>query len=65
MPLHSGKSKAVFSSNVREMVKAGHPVKQAVAAAYSMKRKSDHSFYGHMGANQKGQAIYGGLNGSC
>jgi hypothetical protein len=34
MPLRAGKSRAVMSSNIREMVKAGHPVKQAVAAAY-------------------------------
>lgn len=40
MPLKKGKSKAAFKSNIREMVKSGHPVKQAVAAAYSMKRKS-------------------------
>jgi hypothetical protein len=33
MPLKPGKSKAVISSNIREMVKAGHPQKQAVAAA--------------------------------
>ena len=40
MPLHKGKSKKVFSQNVREMVKSGHPIKQAVAAAYSMARGS-------------------------
>lgn len=34
MPLHAGKSKKVMSSNIKEMVKAGHPQKQAVAAAY-------------------------------
>lgn len=34
MPLEKGKSKAAFSHNVHEMVKAGHPVKQAVAASY-------------------------------
>jgi len=34
------KSKAAFKKNVSEMVKSGHPVKQAVAAAYSVKRKS-------------------------
>lgn len=33
MPLKSGSSKAVISSNIKEMVKAGHPQKQAVAAA--------------------------------
>lgn len=34
MPLKQGKSAAGRSANVGEMVKAGHPVKQAVAAAY-------------------------------
>lgn len=40
MPLKKGTSKATFSKNVKEMVRSGHPVKQAVAAAYSEKRKS-------------------------
>lgn len=33
MPLKKGKSDKIVNSNIREMVKAGHPVKQAVAAA--------------------------------
>lgn len=40
MPLKSGKSKEAFSSNVKTEVKAGKPVKQAVAIAYSKKRDS-------------------------
>lgn len=40
MPLKSGKSKKAFSDNVRTEVKAGKPVKQAVAIAYSVKRRS-------------------------
>lgn len=33
MPLKSGSSDKVISSNIKEMMKAGHPQKQAVAAA--------------------------------
>jgi len=33
MPLAKGKSRKVISSNIAEMVDAGHPQKQAVAAA--------------------------------
>jgi len=33
MPLKKGKSKKVISQNIREMEQAGHPHKQAVAAA--------------------------------
>lgn len=38
MPLKPGKSRAVVSGNVREMMKAGHPQGQAVAAALSNAR---------------------------
>lgn len=40
MPLTKGKSKKVISSNISEMVRAGHPQKQAIAAALSEARKS-------------------------
>lgn len=33
MPLKPGKSKRVISRNISEMVAAGHPQKQAVAAS--------------------------------
>jgi hypothetical protein len=34
MPLKEGKSNAVRSANIHELVKAGYPVKQAVAISY-------------------------------
>lgn len=40
MPLKKGKSKKTFSHNVRKEIKAGKSRKQALAIAYSMKRKS-------------------------
>jgi hypothetical protein len=42
MPLKKGTSKKTFSSNVRELMHTGRPQKQAVAIAYSQKRKSEH-----------------------
>lgn len=33
MPLKEGSSKATIKYNIREMVKSGHAVRQAVAAA--------------------------------
>lgn len=40
MPLKSGKSRKVFSANVKAEMAAGKPQKQAVAIAYSVKRRS-------------------------
>jgi hypothetical protein len=40
MPLEKSKSKAAFKKNVATEVKAGRPVKQAVAIAYSTKREA-------------------------
>ncbi len=40
MPLKKSKSKAAFKENIRAEVRAGKPIKQAVAIAYSVKRKS-------------------------
>jgi len=49
MPLKKSPSKAAFKQNIREMVRAGHPVKQAVAAAYREKRFSA----AHKGARKR------------
>lgn len=47
MPLKKGKSKKVVSENIKEMIEAGHPQDQAVAAALRQakgkKRKRKHS----------------------
>ena len=40
MPLKKGKSRKTFESNVREMMAAGHPQDQSVAAAYRQQRES-------------------------
>ncbi len=40
MPLKKSSSDKAFKSNVKAEVKAGKPVKQAVAIAYSVKREA-------------------------
>jgi hypothetical protein len=40
MPLKTGTSQSVFKTNLKEMLRAGHPRDQSLAAAYSQKRKS-------------------------
>jgi len=60
MPLSKGKSKAAFQHNVREMVKAGHPVKQALAAAYSVQRKSHDKAKHHAKHSKMHKAPKGG-----
>lgn len=40
MPLTKSSSKAAFEHNLKEMLKAGHPKKQSLAAAYSTQRKA-------------------------
>ena len=38
MPLNKSTSEAAFKSNVAEMIRAGHPRDQALAAAYRVQR---------------------------
>jgi hypothetical protein len=40
VPLKSGKSQKVISGNIREMIKAGHPRNQAIAASMNKAGKS-------------------------
>jgi hypothetical protein len=40
MPLKKGYSKATISANIGEMVKSGHPQKQAIAAALETARRA-------------------------
>lgn len=40
MPLVKSSSKGAFRKNIKAEVKSGKPVKQAVAIAYSVKRKA-------------------------
>lgn len=40
MPLKQSSSKEAFQHNVKAEIKAGKPRKQAVAIAYSVKRKN-------------------------
>ena len=40
MPLKKSPTPAAFRQNVKAEVKAGKPVKQAVAIAYAVKRKA-------------------------
>lgn len=40
MPLKTGKSKETISYNISEMIEAGHPQDQAIAAAMDKARQS-------------------------
>ena len=41
MPLVKSKTEKAFKENIKAEVKAGKPVKQAVAIAYSTKREAE------------------------
>ena len=40
MPLTKSASDSAFRTNLKEMLEAGHPQKQALAAAYATQRKA-------------------------
>jgi ribosomal protein L12E/L44/L45/RPP1/RPP2 len=42
VPLKKGSSKGTREENIKEMIKAGHDPKQAVAAAYRQQREAQH-----------------------
>jgi hypothetical protein len=42
MPLVKSSSKQAFKTNIRREIAAGKPQKQAVAIAYSVKRRAQH-----------------------
>ena len=48
MPLIKSKSDKAFKSNIKAEIKAGKPQKQAVAIAYSVKRKAKKAVGGRM-----------------
>lgn len=58
MPLAKGSSKKTVSSNIKEMMDAGHPQDQAVAASLSNARKSKRS--GRKGKRSKRSTNRGG-----
>jgi len=47
-PLRKGHSKKTVSENISEMVKAGHPQDQAVAASHDEARKSAKKVLGYV-----------------
>lgn len=62
MPLKKGQKPGSkgFKNNIKEMVEAGHPVKQAVAAAYSAagEKKSTSPRYTIMGKKKSKKDCY-------
>lgn len=54
MPLIKGKSEKAFKENIRAEVKAGKPVKQAVAIAYDVQRRAKKAEGGSSRVNEAG-----------
>lgn len=54
MPLKPGSSNEIKSLNIKEMIQAGHPQNQAVAAALSNARRHPHSTGGGLGDYSRG-----------
>jgi hypothetical protein len=50
MPLKHGSSQKVISTNIKEMMKSGHPRKQAIAAALSNAKRSKEKHMAHGGS---------------
>jgi hypothetical protein len=53
MPLKSGSSRETISENIREMVRSGHPQRQAVAAALSNARRHKKKRKKHRGKKSR------------
>ncbi len=45
MPLIKSTKNKIRNKNIAEMIKAGHPIKQAVAAGYDVQRKAKKGKY--------------------
>lgn len=53
MPLKKGHGQKTVDENISEMVKAGHPEDQSIAAAYDSARKSAKSTLGYVPSRLK------------
>jgi hypothetical protein len=63
MPLHAGNSREVISQNISEMIRAGHPRDQAIAASLENARRHPAAFGGRMHFDDGG-TVPGGLQPS-